>query len=98
MAPAALLNWIPVLLIMLPAWFRAVGGDPQIAGPLALAPVLHGVVGGVTQLLMTYTAIRMSWAEQLPPDEPIWLMRATATLWLLALIGGSAVYVVRYIV
>lgn len=98
MAPAALLNWIPVLLVMLPAWFRAVGGDLQITGPLTLAPVFHGVVGGVTQLLMTYTVIRMSWAEQLPPDEPLWLMRATATLWLLALIGGSAVYVFKYVI
>jgi hypothetical protein len=55
-----------------------VSGDPQVTGPLALAPVFHGVVGGMTQLLMTCTVIRMSWAEQLPPDEPIWLMRATA--------------------
>ena len=65
---------------------------------MTLAPVFHGVVGGVTQLLMTYTVIRMSWAEHLPPDEPLWLMRATAILWLLALIGGSAVYVFKYVI
>lgn len=98
MAPAAFLNWIPVLLVMLPAWFRAAGGDPQITGPLGLAPVFHGVLGGLTQLLMTYTVVRMSWAENLPPGEPLWLMRATAILWLLAMIGGSAVYVVTYVV
>ncbi len=97
MAMAALLNWVPVLVVMIPAWIGvATGAETLATGPFASAPVFHGVLGGVTQLLMTYTVARMYWLEQLPPDEPIWLMRVTIILWLLTLIGGAAVYVVSY--
>jgi uncharacterized membrane protein YozB (DUF420 family) len=97
MAWAALLHWLPVLVVMLPNWLEATTGESQLAGTLALTPIFHGVLGGVAQLLMTYTVVRMYWFEQLPPDQPIWLMRTTAVLWLLTVIGGSAVYVVKYV-
>jgi hypothetical protein len=97
MAVGALLNWVPVLVVMIPAWIGlATGAETLATGPFASAPVFHGVLGGVTQLLMTYTVARMYWLEHLPPDEPIWLMRVTIILWLLTLIGGAAVYVVSY--
>lgn len=98
MAVAAFLNWIPVLLVMIPGWIGVLTGAEALAtGPFAVAPVFHGVLGGVTQLLLTYTVTRMYWIEQLPPDRPIWLMRTTLGLWLLTLIGGIGVYVVAYV-
>lgn len=97
MAVAALLNWIPVLLVMIPGWLGVVtGGETLASGPLASAPVFHGVLGAVTQLLMTYVVTRMYWLEALPPEQPLWLMRVTMILWLLTLIGGTVVYVVSY--
>jgi hypothetical protein len=98
MAVAALLNWLPVLLLMIPTWIGVVGGTETLAtGPFSFAPVFHGVLGGLAQLLMTYTVIRMYWLKQLPPAQPIWLMRTTLGLWLLTLIGGIAVYTVSYV-
>jgi hypothetical protein len=97
MAVAALLNWLPVLLVMIPTWIGVATGTKTLTtGPLATAPVFHGVLGGVTQLLMTYTVTRMYWIERLPPKQPIWLMRTTLTLWLLTLLGGGIVYVISY--
>jgi uncharacterized membrane protein YozB (DUF420 family) len=99
MAVAALLNWLPVLLVMIPSWIGVVTGAKTLAtGPFANLPVFHGVLGGITQLLMTYTVTHMYWIERLPPERPIWLMRTTLTLWLLTLIGGITVYVVSYVI
>lgn len=98
MATAMLLNWLPVLVVMVPAWLESAGGGGPLAGEaFSLAPVLHGILGAVTQLLMTYTVVRMYWAEELPPERPIWLMRITLVLWLLTVIGGTAVYVASYV-
>jgi putative membrane protein len=97
MAVAAFLNWIPVLVVMIPNWLGVVTGTETLAtGPFSSMPVLHGVLGGVTQLLMTYTVIRMYWAKQLPPEHPLWLMRVTMILWLLTVIGGIGVYMISY--
>ncbi|MGC9347629.1 MAG: hypothetical protein ACP5JG_05785 [Anaerolineae bacterium] len=99
MAVAAFLNWIPVLVVMIPQWIGvATGAETLVTGALASAPLLHGVLGAVTQLLMTYTVTRMYWVERLPPKKPIWLMRATLTLWSLTIIGGTVVYIVGYAV
>ena len=97
MATAALLHWIPVLVIMIPNWLQAAAGESQLTGALSLTPIFHGLLGGVTQLLMTYTVVRMYWAEQLPPGQPVWLMRTTVALWLLTIVGGTAVYIVTYV-
>lgn len=98
MAVAAFLNWIPVLTVMIPTWLGVISSDSATSGLFAQVPVFHGILGAVTQLLMTYTVTRMYWAKQLPPQKPIWLMRATATLWMLTLAGGVFVYVVSYVV
>ena len=98
-AGAALINWIPVLWVMIPGSIGVVtGAKPLVTGTLAVAPVFHGLLGAVTQLLMTYTVIRMYLLKQLPPDRPIWLMRSTLALWMLALIGGVGVYVVSFVI
>jgi hypothetical protein len=99
MAVAALLNWLPVFLVMVPTWIGVVTGTETLAtGAFAKLPAFHGVLGGVTQLLMTYTVTRMYWIEGLPPGRPIWLMRTTLILWLLTVSGGIVVYVVSYAV
>jgi uncharacterized membrane protein YozB (DUF420 family) len=98
MAAAALSNWAPVLLVMIPTAFEIASGEVALQpGLTSLAPIGHGVLGTVTQLLMTYTVTRMYWAEQLPPEKPIWLMRTTLTLWILTAIGGTSVYMLLYL-
>ncbi|MFZ6029035.1 MAG: hypothetical protein ACOYYS_15080 [Chloroflexota bacterium] len=94
MAAAALANWIPVLLHMIPKW-ASVGyrTEALLSGPLVAAPLFHGALGLITQSLMTYTVVRMYWLKQLPPEHPLWLMRITLTLWLLMVVGGVATYV-----
>jgi uncharacterized membrane protein YozB (DUF420 family) len=98
MAAGALLNWLPVLIVMIPTWLNVAGGGSGLpTGGADLAPVGHGVLGAVTQMLMTYTVARMYWLEDLPPDEPIWLMRVTMAMWMLTLIGGTFVYFLLYV-
>ena len=98
MAYAAFLNWIPVLVVMVPAFIGVLRGTETLAtGTFATVPVFHGILGTVTQLLMTYTVTRMYWVESLPPSKPIWLMRTTIALWLLTVAGGIGVYTVSYI-
>jgi uncharacterized membrane protein YozB (DUF420 family) len=98
MTTGMLLNWIPVLIVMIPTWLTklTIGGNGS-AGLQTLAPLGHGVLGAVTQLLMTYTVARMQWLEDLPPDKPLWLMRITIGLWILTVIGGTAVYLTLYV-
>jgi uncharacterized membrane protein YozB (DUF420 family) len=97
MAVAAFLNWLPVLVVMIPQWIGVVTGAETLAGgAFANVPLFHGILGAVTQVLMTYTVTRMYWVEGLPPKKPLWLMRITLTLWSLTVIGGTAVYVVSY--
>jgi hypothetical protein len=90
---------------MIPSWIGVVTGAEALLrsqalaeGPWARVPIFHGVLGGVTQLLMTYTVTRMYWIESLPPERPIWLMRTTLILWLLTVLGGIGVYVVSYVI
>jgi putative membrane protein len=98
MAIAGLLNWIPVILVMVPTWF-GLFQEGQILDKLStLAPAFHGFLGGITQILITYTIVRMYWLKKLPPKRPLWLMRTTLILWLLTLVGGSTVYVVKYVI
>lgn len=92
MAVAAILNWVPALVVMIPTWLGGVN-----SGGLGRIPLIHGVLGSATQLLMTYTVIRMYWYKQLPPDRPLWLMRVTMILWLMTLVGGTAVYLALYV-
>ena len=97
MATAAMLNWIPVLAVMIPTLLSVINGSETLTtGQLASVPLVHGILGGFTQLLMTYTVTRMYWIESLPPDKPIWLMRITISLWMLTIIGGTVVYVLSF--
>ena len=98
MAYAALLNWLPVLVVMVPAFIGVLRGTETLAtGTFASVPIFHGILGTITQLLMTYTVTRMFWIEKLPPSKPIWLMRITMILWLLTVFGGIGVYAVSYL-
>ena len=98
MAYAALINWLPVLVVMVPAFIGVLQGTETLAtGTFANVPIFHGILGTITQLLMTYTVTRMYWIETLPPKKPIWLMRITMILWLLTVFGGIGVYVVSYV-
>ncbi len=99
MAAAAFLNWFPVLFVMIPTMLEILqGSETLITGTFASAPIFHGILGGIAQLLMTYTVVRMYWVKNLPPEKPIWLMRITISLWLLAVIGGIGVYTLAYVV
>jgi len=99
MATAAMLNWLPVLVVMVPVWVEVLSGTTTLAtGAFANVPVFHGILGAFTQLLMTYTVTRMYWIENLPPKEPLWLMRTTIALWILTVLGGIGVYVVSYVI
>jgi uncharacterized membrane protein YozB (DUF420 family) len=97
MAGAALLNWVPVLVVMIPRLLGVLNGSVSLTtGQFTLVPIFHGILGIFTQLLMTYTVIRMYLIESLPPKKPLWLMRITISLWFLTIIGGSAVYILSY--
>ena len=99
MATAALLNWVPVLLLMIPNWIRLINGTLNLAsGTFFSVPIFHGVLGGLTQLLMTYTVVRMYIIDTLPPKNPLWLMRITIALWLLTVLGGIGVYIVSFVI
>jgi len=99
MAVSGLLNWIPVLMIMIPRWLGVVvGGQPLPGSGSVLSAVGHGVLGGTAQLLITYTAVRMYRLEELPPRKPIWLMRITFVFWLLSILGGTFLYALLYVI
>jgi len=98
MAAAALVNWVPVLLVMIPNWLGLVSETTSVPSGLAtIVPLGHGVIGAVTQLVMTYTVARMYWLDDLPPKRPIWLMRIAIVLWILTVLGGTGVYVSLYV-
>ena len=98
MAAAALINWVPVLVVMIPTWFGVAVGTAGVSSGLPkLVSIGHGLIGAVAQLTMTYTVVRMYWMEDLPPRRPIWLMRTAITLWILTVLGGTGVYVTLYV-
>ena len=96
---AVLLNWIPILIVMIPTGLKILRyGLTLTSGPFATMPLVHAVIGTVAQLLMTYTVIRMKWAKKLPPRRTRTLMRVAMLLWLLTMLGGIALYVVAYVI
>jgi uncharacterized membrane protein YozB (DUF420 family) len=96
MAMAALANWLPILVVMIPSWiFNLRLG--QFDSPYTIAPVVHGVIGMVAQVLMTYTVIRMNWLKHLPPRRTGLLMRVTMVLWAMTLFGGIGIYYLLYL-
>jgi uncharacterized membrane protein YozB (DUF420 family) len=102
MATAGLLNWVPIVLLMMPSWLKLVGSALRgnaftTMTPAGILPVIHGVLAACSQLLITYTITRMYLVKSLPPERPIWLMRTTIFLWLLSAVGGIFIYVRTYI-
>ncbi|MGC9357679.1 MAG: hypothetical protein ACP5GX_07430 [Anaerolineae bacterium] len=98
MAVGAFLNWLPVLIVMIPTWLEVAGSGAALPTEnVNLASLGHGILGAVTQILMTYTVTRMYWFEDLPPRQPLWLMRVTMAMWVLTLIGGTFVYSLLYV-
>jgi len=97
MAVTALLNWLPVLIVMIPVWVGLWGSIGRIAETRLFPPLMHGLIGLVSQSLMTYTVVRMNWLKRLPPRNTRWLMRITLLLWLLTVIGGTAIYGLLYV-
>lgn len=91
------LAWLPILVGMVSSWLGLIrqGGD-IFARPATFVPVMHGVAGGLAQMLMTYTVVRMTWRRQWPPRRPLWLMRLSLILWLLSLGGGTGLYLILY--
>lgn len=94
MQVAALLNWIPVLGIMIPSWGSILQSSVFPPPWIDLVPVVHGVVGLGVQSLMTYTVVRVTRIEK--PRQVKALMQVTLMLWLLAVAGGIGVYVSLY--
>ena len=95
---AVLLNWIPVLLVMVPTALKIVQYDLKLTtGAFATMPIVHAVIGTVSQLVMTYTVIRMKWARKLPPRRTRLLMRVAMVLWVLTILGGIGLYVAAFV-
>jgi len=95
---AALLNWIPILLVMIPVLARIISGQYHlVSDKFAFLPYFHGTLGLLTQVLLTYTVFRMKWATNLPPKKPLWLMRIALILWVLTVLGGTFLYFVAFI-
>jgi hypothetical protein len=96
---AVLLNWIPVLLVMVPTAMKIVQYDLKLTtGAFAMMPLIHAIIGTVAQLVMTYTVIRMKWARKLPPRRTRVLMRVAMVLWVLTILGGIGLYVAAFVI
>jgi uncharacterized membrane protein YozB (DUF420 family) len=91
---ATFLNWLPLLMGMIPGWLGLIGSD--LSSPFISVPMIHGIAGFIVQVLMTYTVVRMNWLKRLPPRRPGRLMRVTLALWMISLVSGLAVYVLFY--
>ena len=108
MTSVVLLNWVLIVFVMVvgyrdgvlpyldPRYAAQFAGDPRIA-----LPTIHGILGGVAQLIATYLVIRM-WFENILPS---WLMvkrikrymRFTLALWLVTASLGAVIYFSWYI-
>lgn len=108
MTTVVIINWILIALVMVVGYREGVlpflnrdvaaqfAGDPRI-----VLPTLHGITGGVAQLLATYLAFRM-WFENVLPQ---WIMvkrikrymRFTLALWIVTVALGAVIYVSWYI-
>ncbi len=97
MAWVTFLAWLPILFGMVVPWLGLIRlGSTVFAQPATVVPFMHGVTGGLAQLLMTYTILRMNWRRKWPPRRPLWLMRISLALWLLSIVGGTGVYLLLY--
>jgi hypothetical protein len=96
---AALLNWIPILLVMIPVMSRIISGQYHLTGgAFGPLPYFHAAFGLATQVLLTYTVFRMKWAQNLPPKKPLWLMRIALILWVLTVLDGTFLYIAAFVI
>lgn len=96
---AALLNWIPILVVMVPVMSRIISGKYHLTGGVfGPLPYFHAALGLTTQVLLTYTVIRMKWATDFPPKKPLWLMRIALIMWVLTVLGGTFLYLAAYVI
>lgn len=97
MAWVTFLAYLPIILGMVGPWLGLVRlGSAVFSHPQTIVPFMHGVVGGLAQLLMAYTVVRMNWRRGWPPRRPLWLMRISLLFWFLTVIGGTGVYLTLY--
>lgn len=94
LAVTTFLNWLPLLVGMIPQWTGLIGSD--LSSPFVSVPMMHGAAGLAVQVLMTYTVVRMNWLKRLPPRRPRWLMRAALALWMISIVSGLGVYLLLY--
>lgn len=94
LAVATFLNWLPLLVGMIPQWVGLIRGD--LSSPFVSVPMIHGIAGLVVQVLVTYTVVRMNWLKRLPPRRPRWLMRVALALWMISVVSGLGVYLLLY--
>lgn len=95
---AVLLNWIPIVVVMIPTTINIFRYDLQLTtSALAAMPLVHGIIGTITQLVMTYTVIRLKWARRWPPRRTRVLMRVAMALWVVTTIGGFALYFAAFV-
>lgn len=96
-AVAAFLNWIPVIFLLLPTSPDFIAEfEASLAGFVGSLPLIHLVLAVFTQILMTYTVVRMYWMENLPPQKPKILMKATMSFWFLVVAVGVGVYLIAF--
>lgn len=99
MTAITIINWIIIIVLMLVTYRSAVAPNvPRELNRLPfLIPVLHGITGGLAQIIATVLVLRMWFEPSLPRVlrfEPIkpW-MRLTLGLWLVTAVLGIAMYV-----
>lgn len=102
MTTITIVNWVLISIVMLTTY--RVGIEPKVPAelykPRILIPTIHGIIGGVAQLLATYLVLRMWFENQLPA----WIkvknikpyMRATLTMWLITALLGVGIWAIFY--
>ncbi len=93
-----IINWILILAIMIPTYVEVVPSGVRTGTytPSVVVPILHGLIGGVAQVIATYLVIRMWFENQLPDWFKVKnikrLMRFTLAMWLLTALFGLGVW------
>jgi len=93
-------NAAAIVAIMNPSFIRSVPFAlryPSAQGPTVLWP--HVVIGVAAEAMGVYVVVAMKWGNSSVGTRLRrlkWVMRITAVLWMVALVAGILVYLVRY--